>query len=277
MPRARRPWKVTRHDAIEKLDDNLWTVNGDLPGLPSARRRMFIVRRSTGDLLFAGAAIPLEESALAEVLAWGRPAVLVVPHHWHMIDADAFAKRLGLAVHGPEACATKTARRTTMAGSVETISPIWRSPSRPVAGVTTGEPTLIVRSGGGARTSLLVADVIQNTPPDTLNWFFRLCGLGGGPKVTTPFRLFFLRDRAALRQQLERWSTLPNLCRLVPCHGRIRHGGRTRGPSIGSVHTLTTGGPPGRPTGSTPGFTGAGGGRSRQRNPSPPPRPRRNE
>ena len=43
-----RPWKVTRHDPIEKIDENLWAVNGDVPGYPPAarfQRRMQIVER----------------------------------------------------------------------------------------------------------------------------------------------------------------------------------------------------------------------------------------
>jgi hypothetical protein len=80
MPKAQRPWIVTRHDPIEKVDDNLWTVQGDVPGVP-IKRRMFIVKRTDGSLLFFGCAIPLEDALLAEIAAWGRPSILVVSRH----------------------------------------------------------------------------------------------------------------------------------------------------------------------------------------------------
>src|SRR5437870_4168250 len=78
MAKPPRPWIVTKHGPIEKLDDNLWVVEGDVPGMPF-RRRMSIIKRADGTLLFVNA-IPLESSALAEVQAWGKPSILVVPH-----------------------------------------------------------------------------------------------------------------------------------------------------------------------------------------------------
>jgi hypothetical protein len=120
MPKAPRPWIVTRHDPIEKLEDNLWAVQGDVPGVPF-KRRMFIVKRSDGTLMFFGVAIPLDESQLAEVLAFGRPSMLLVPHDQHMIDARAFAEKLGLKVYGPRTCEAKMRERADIAGFVEDI------------------------------------------------------------------------------------------------------------------------------------------------------------
>lgn len=47
MPRSPRPWILTRRDPIEKLEDNLWAVQGDVPGIPF-KRRMFVIKRSDG-------------------------------------------------------------------------------------------------------------------------------------------------------------------------------------------------------------------------------------
>ncbi len=44
MAKPPRPWIVTHHDPIEKLDDNLWTVSGKVPGVP-IQRRMSIVKQ----------------------------------------------------------------------------------------------------------------------------------------------------------------------------------------------------------------------------------------
>jgi hypothetical protein len=219
MP-AQRSWTVTPHDSIVEHEDNLWSVEGMVPGV-RARRRMFIVKRADGTLLFSGAAIPLKALALDQVMAWGRPKVLVVPHHWHMIDASPFAERLGLDVYGPRACEDKIRQRLGLTGVLEDLPIDPHLSIEPVAGTRMDEPALLVRSDGGRRVSLLLADVIQNIPKGSLPMMFRLLGLEGGPKVTRAFRLFFLRDRRALSIQVQRWSEIPGLVRLVPCHGGI--------------------------------------------------------
>src|SRR3954467_15539167 len=120
MPRPPRPWIVTRHDPIEKLEDNLWAVQGDVPGIPF-KRRMFIIKRSDGTLMFFGMAIPLEDELLAEITAWGRPSFLVVTHDQHMIDARGFAEKLGLKVYGPKPCEAKMRARVELAGVLEDV------------------------------------------------------------------------------------------------------------------------------------------------------------
>lgn len=182
MPKTPRPWIVTRHDPIEKLEDNLWAVQGDVPGIPF-KRRMFIIKRSDGTLMFFGMAIPVEDQLLAEITAWGRPSILVVAHDQHMIDARAFAERLGLKVYGPKPCEAKMRARVELAGVLEDVPPDPNVQVMPVAGTKAGEPAVIVKSDGGRRVSLLVSDVLQNNPKDSLGLLPRLMGFGGGPKI----------------------------------------------------------------------------------------------
>ena len=219
MAKTPRPWIVTRHDPIEKLDDNLWTVAGDVPGFP-IQRRMSIVKLSSGALLFFNA-FPLEDELLEEVKAWGRPAILVVPHHQHMIDAHAFQAKLGLKLYGPAECEAEIRARAELEGTVEAIPADANVTVQAVPGVKLGEPAVIVRSGGGARVSLLFADVIQNSAKSSLKLLFRMLGFGGGPKVVPVFKMLFVKNKAAVKQQLAAWSELPGLTRLVPAHGDV--------------------------------------------------------
>jgi hypothetical protein len=209
---------VTRHDPIEKLEDNLWAVQGEVPGIPF-KRRMFIIKRSDGTLMFFGAAVPLEDELLAEVAAWGRPSILVVTHDQHMIDARAFAEKLGLKVYGPKACEAKMRQRAEIAGMLKDVPTDPNVQITPVAGAKTGEPAVIVRSDAGRRVSLLLSDVLQNNPKHSLGLLPRLMGFGGGPKVVPVFKMMFLKDKRALKGQLTEWAELPNLARLIPCHG----------------------------------------------------------
>jgi hypothetical protein len=218
MPRSPRPWIVTRHDPIEKLEDNLWAVQGDVPGIPF-KRRMFIIKRSDGTLVFFGMAIPLEDELLAEITAWGRPSILVVTHDQHMIDARAFAEKLGLKVYGPRPCEAKMRERAEIAGMLEDVPPDPNVQITAVAGAKTGEPAVIVKSDAGRRVSLLVSDVLQNNPKGSIGLLPRLMGFGGGPKVVPVFKMMFLKDKAALKRQLTEWGGLAGLVRLVPCHG----------------------------------------------------------
>ncbi|HLK91465.1 MAG TPA: hypothetical protein VKZ18_16320 [Polyangia bacterium] len=220
MAKSARPWIVTRHDPIEKLEENLWTVQGAVPRIPFTRR-MFIIKRADGSLMFSGTAIPLDDAALAEVTAWGRPSLLVVPHDQHMIDARPFAEKLGLRVYGPKACEAKMRERAEIAGLLEDLPADPTVEVAPVAGTKSGEPAIIVRSGGGQRLSLLVSDAIQNNPRASVGMLPRLMGFAGGPKVVPVFKLLFTKDRAALKRQIDAWSDLPGLVRVVPCHGDV--------------------------------------------------------
>ncbi len=232
MPKSPRPWTVLPHGPVEKLDDNLWTVTGDLPRIRvKGIRRMSIVRRSDGALLFFHA-IPLDDATLAEVTAWGKPEILVIPHDQHALDARAFAERLGLRVFGPKLNEKKLRAKVDLAGTLDQVPADPCVAFESLEGAKTGEPVGIVRSG--ERVSLLFADAIQNIPKETLPLAFRLLGMGGGPKVTPPFKLLFASDTKALRAHLERLVDLPGLTRMVPCHGTI-----VRSDPAGSLRRVT--------------------------------------
>ena len=224
MAKAKRPWVVNPHGEIQKIEDNLWAVENFVPGA-KFKRRMCIIKRSDGTLLFFHA-IPLEDSALAEVKAWGRPAYLVVGHDQHMIDAEAFREKLELRVFGPKECGAKMRERAHITGILEDVPPDPTISIESVPGVKHGEPIITVKSGGGSRASLLFSDVIQNNPKEALPLIFRLLGFGGdGPKVVPAFRLLFMKDRAAVKNHLLKMAETPNLARLVPMHGTIVESG----------------------------------------------------
>jgi hypothetical protein len=217
MPK-KRPWIVTPHGPLEKIDDNLWGLSSPVPGIKS-HRRMSIVRRGDGSLLFYNA-IPMDEATLGDVRAWGRPALLVITHDQHMVDADAFRERLGLAVYCPQATIEKVRARTVVTGSMEAL------PSDPAiawdsaVGTKMNEPVMFVTSGGGTRVSIVLSDVFQNNSPGSIPFMFRLMGFAG-PRTPPLFKLLFLKDRGTLRAAMERWAATPNLSRIVPTHGDV--------------------------------------------------------
>jgi hypothetical protein len=184
---------------------------------------MSIIRRSDGTLLFFNA-MPLEDGPMNEVASWGKPAVLVVPHDQHMIDAKAFAEKLGLSLYGPKACEEKIRARASTAGTLEAIPSDASVRIEPIEGVKNGEPVLIVTSAGG-RVSLLFSDAIMNNPKDAVGFLPRLMGFSGSVKIVPVFRMMFLKDKKVLKAQLERLAGIPGLARIVPCHGDVMSSG----------------------------------------------------
>lgn len=217
--RPGRPWTVSPHGPIEKLEDNLWVVEGAVPTPGGIKRRMAIVRREDGSLLFFHA-MPLADEVMAQVTAWGRPGALVLGHDQHAIDAEPFAARLGVPVFGPAPNLPKLrARGLDIAGSLADLPADAGVRFEEMDGTRTGEAVGIVSSGG--RVSLLFADCCQNSPALGMAFPLRWLGFAGGPKVVPVFRWVFTTDRARLAAHLERLAALPGLARLVPFHGGI--------------------------------------------------------
>lgn len=215
-----KAWEVTAHAPLEKIDDNLWAVEGKLPGAP-IMRRMCIVKRSDGTLLFYHA-IPLEDSLLEEIRAWGKPAYLVIGHHQHMVDANALMDKLGLKLYAPKDSADKVKARTTLTGTFEDIPADPAVSVEVLDGTKLGEPIVVVRSGGGTRVSLLFCDVVQNNPKETVPLPLRLIGFAStSPKIVPLFRLLFMGNRVKLKAALLKWADTPNLSRIIPFHGTI--------------------------------------------------------
>ena len=216
MAKSPRPWIVAPHDPVQKLEDNLWTVEGDVPGI-AFRRRMTIARRQDGTLVFFNA-VPVRDETLAELRAWGKPTDLIIPNGYHRLDAHAFRERLGLKLHCGAAAEARVRQVAPVDGRLEdfpadaTISVVL------VAGTRHGEAAMIVKSG--ARTSLVFSDVVMNLPR-SLGLVTTLMRTAGGPKSPPLFRLLFARDKKAIRGELERLAGTPGLARLVPSHGDV--------------------------------------------------------
>jgi hypothetical protein len=219
-----RPWIVTRHDPIEKLEANLWAVNGDIPGFPTAarfERRMQIVRLPDGRLVFHNA-VALEEGALAEVRSWGRPAILIVPHHLHATDAHAFREKLGVRVYTSRTVLERVRAIVAVDGTLEDLpnDPVLRR--EPLGGTKFGEAAYVVQSATHA--SLILCDAIMNSRAGKgpFSLVLRLLGFAGQePRVAVGYKLRAVSDKNALKRDLLRLAQIPNLVRLVPSHGEI--------------------------------------------------------
>lgn len=217
--KAPRPWTVLPHGPLERLEDNLWAVTGE-GVIGPMNRRMAIVRLSGGELVFHNA-IPLEEAAMREVAALGRPTFLVVPNRVHRLDVHAFQQRLGLRVLCPATARPHVEAKVRVDGDLDALPRDPALAAIPLEGTRSGEAALLVRSAGGARASLVFADTVMNLPhaPGPGGIVLRLVGTSGGPRVTRIARLLTVLDRGALAAHLTRLAATPGLARLLVSHG----------------------------------------------------------
>jgi hypothetical protein len=224
MPKAYDSWKVLPHQPIEKLEDNLWRVQGSLEGM-DLRRVMTIARLADGRLVIHGA-MALEEAAMKEIEAWGRPAFLLVPNGFHRLDAPVFKKRYpDLTVLCPRGSREKVAEVVAVDGSYDDFASLAGDASVKLAhldGMGELEGYVEVRSGDA--TSVVVNDAIFNMPHGKgfTGFVFRyVTASTGGPKVSRIASLFLVKDRTRFRAQLEALAAIPGLRRVIVSHHRV--------------------------------------------------------
>ena len=221
-------WQVLRHDPMTALAENMWRVEGDLPGM-SLRRTMIVARLVNGDLVIHNA-IAMDEAAMAELEALGRPAWLVVPNGWHRLDAARFKARYPeLRVLCPRGARAKVDKLAAVHATYDDLpQPDPTDDSvrfEYVDGTSGAEGVMIVRSADGL--SVVLGDTIFNLPHGKgLFWFVygRLLGSTGGPRVTVIGRLMLLKKRKVFKAWLQRMAARQGLVRLVPSHGAVIEG-----------------------------------------------------
>jgi hypothetical protein len=218
MGKAPRPWIVVPHDPIQKLDDDLWAVEGQIPGVPNGRRRMVMARRGDGSIVFFNA-VPLADEALAELAAWGRPACLVLATSSHMIDAHAFRERLGVTLYCAAAAMPRARAVVTVDGDVEDLPVDARVRLVSLHGTKRGEVALIA-TGARGDTSVAFGDAFMNMPKGS-GWLMALLRFSGAPRCPPFFRMAFVGDKPALARDMDEIAALPGLARLIPSHGAI--------------------------------------------------------
>lgn len=211
-------WSVLEHGPIQRLEENLWAVEGFVPNFP-IQRRMAVARLEDGSLV-VHSAICLEEAAQRELEAFGTVRYVIVPNAFHRIDAPRYAARYPDAtIVCPDPSRKAVAKRTRVDGNPTLIPKSDGFSAEPLAGSGIQEHVLKVRSSRGV--TLVFNDTLFNLPklPGFKGWLYGLIGSTGGPKVTPLMRVAAIRDKKALRAHLERLAETPGLRRVLPGHG----------------------------------------------------------
>jgi hypothetical protein len=216
-------WTVLPHGKLTRLDENLLVVTGVLrmPPMGDVERRMTVFRLA-GAGLVVYSAIALDETEMSVLERFGTPRFLIVPNSIHRMDAKAWKTRYpALRVIAPAAARARVEKIVPVdATSVDFGDPAVRYVT--VAGTGEREAALVVERGNG--TTLVLNDIIFNLAnrPGLSGWLFNKARLTGDePQVPLPVQLREVKDKKALRAELERWSRLPNLKRVIISHGSI--------------------------------------------------------
>jgi|SRR4051794_22257888 hypothetical protein len=222
--RRSQDWLVLAHDPIQELSENLWRVEGALPHF-SMRRVMTVVRLLDGRLLIHSA-IAMDEGSMKRLEAWGEPAILLIPHVRHRMDAPRYKRRYpSLRVYAPPAVMSKAREVVAVDGTVADAQ-LDASTSLPLLdGSGQSEVALTVHSNDG--TSIVLTEVIFDLePPKSAlgRAALKLAGFGPGPRVTPVVKFEMVKDKAALAAHFERLASIPDLVRLIVGHSRMSQG-----------------------------------------------------
>ncbi len=210
-----RPWTVLKPSPLTQRGPNLWTIDDDIPGLAGVNRRMTVVKRADGTLLFFNA-VPMPDATLAQLRAMGTPTALVLPNRYHALDAAAFAQKLNVTTFMPDVALPALAPMVT-GRSISELPPGDDVTAITLESFHTREVALVVGK------TLVVGDVVSNVPHGRglRAWLMKTIGFTGPvPRLPAPAWKRVGRDRALLGRELEALAQRP-LDTLIPSHGEV--------------------------------------------------------
>ena len=216
MPKPFDKWTVLPHRPVEIIDDNILAAEGMLGRFP---RRMTIVRL-TRQRLIIHSGIALDEPGMAA--SFGKPSFYIVPSALHRMDVKSWKQRYpDIKIVCPPGARSKVEELV----KVDTIAPDFGDPAvhyMVVDGTAQREGVLIVKGSQG--TTLVLNDLVFNVrkQPGVIGLLFDVLGVTG-PEAKMPKLVMrkLVRDKSALRIQLEQWANLSGLQRIILSHGAV--------------------------------------------------------
>jgi hypothetical protein len=216
-------WNVLEHGPLQQLADNLWRIEGALPGM-SLRRTMTVVRRDDGLVLHS--VIAVADDVRARIEALGAPRFMLIPNGGHRLDAPAYKARYPeLRVFCPRGSREAVAERVPVDGTYEDFPGDPAIHLETLHGIGDREGAMIVRSADG--TTVVISDAMMNMDPKR-DWmgkiFTVIMGSAPGPRVSRFARWKFITDQGALKADFLRFAAIPDLVRLVVSHEKVASG-----------------------------------------------------
>jgi hypothetical protein len=223
MPKFNNEWKVGPHGHLERLDEGLLTVEGEIRmPLGNFPRRMTVIGL-TGRRTAIWSAIPLAEPQMREIEAIGEPSFLVVPGIGHRLDIKPWTLRYPKAKVVCTPGARDAVEKVVKVDATQDILGDSSVHMETVPGVAGKEAVLLVRREGG--TKLVVNDILANVRhPHGVGAHIMARVLGFGvshPRMPRIGKWVFVKDGKALAMAFREWANEPALQRIVVSHGDV--------------------------------------------------------
>mgnify|MGYP001595310631 CR=1 FL=1 len=207
-------WTLLPHEPIEKLTENLWRVEGTMPG--GNKRVMTLARLADGRLVMHNA-IALEDELMAEVDAFGELAAILVPNAFHRQDAFIMKARYPNAkVYAPSGSRAGVAKAVAVDGTYDDVPSDSTVKCRHLDGFPK-EGVLSVTSADGV--SHIFCDAVLHTPEKAKFPFSFLLAPLGRPAVPRATRWLFTKDNTVLGADLRKLAGVDGLKRVIVGHG----------------------------------------------------------
>jgi hypothetical protein len=226
MPKPFETWTVLPHKAIQKLEDNLWLVEGKLDQL----KRVMVVVKLDGGRLLIWNGIALDELEMKELETFGTPTFLVVPNGLHRMDARIWKQRYPkLTVIAPPASKKKIEQIVAVDRTDADFGDARVTLSFPECAVGK-EALLQVKHAGG--TTVVINDLVMNMRHGSGfgGLMFKLMGFTADrPNVPFPTRFLLIKDKPGLKTLLQQLAAIPDLKRVIVSHGDVIESGAAEG------------------------------------------------
>jgi hypothetical protein len=220
MPKAFDKWQVFPHRPLEKLEPNLWRIEGDLPGA-NGTRVMTIARLKSGSLCIHNG-IALEEELMKEIESFGTPSLLVVPNGFHRLDSKVYKERYpSLRVICPTGARAKVEQVLKVDATYADGTGDETVRLSHLEGTKNREGVLEIESEG--KRTVIFNDVLNNLPKMGGLFGFLLAPTGQ-PSIPRLAKWLTISDKPALRAHLEKLAATPNLSRIIVSHGAVMTG-----------------------------------------------------
>ncbi len=209
---------VHPHGPLQQIAGNTWQVTGSL-SKGHVPRNMVVHRMPNGGL-WLHSVIALDEKRMAELVALGRPEILVVPSGLHRLDAAVYKERFPpLQVLCPAASRGEVAKKVAVDGICEEVLPARGILVIRADGLKDTELAYVLSAPEGK--VLVVTDMLFNLPrlPGIDGWLLHWIGSTGFFGITVIGRLFLLKNKRRFAEWLTQMSGMPGLYAISVAHG----------------------------------------------------------
>lgn len=211
-------WRVLPHALIEKRSDNLWRVEGSMPNGP-LKRVMTMVRRPNGNV-FIHNAIAMDDSSMQALEAWGPVREIMIPNGFHRLDAPMFHERYPEAqFFAPKGSLARAKQAIPACIGLSQLVGDTSLQALEFEGTKSAEGALVISSSNGK--TLVLNDILFNMPHVAGFPGFVLKHItksSGGPTLSRLARLFLVKNKAILKQELLGLAKTPDLRAIIVSH-----------------------------------------------------------